>query len=70
VAIITSKTRIPLDDRWDLYVVNKGPNQTVILSIVELGTGPVTERIAINLRPDQATRIAMALASVTGRSLA
>jgi hypothetical protein len=64
---IASKTRIPLDDDWDMYVVSKGPNQPVILSVVSHGA--VEERFSIHLKPAQATRAAMALASVTGRSV-
>lgn len=66
VAII-SRTKIPLDDKWDLWVVSEGPNKPVILSVVSHGT--VEERLAIHLQPNQATRTAMALASVTGRTV-
>lgn len=61
---ITSRTKIPLDDKWVLWVVSPGPNKPVILSVVEKGA--VEERISIHLTPAQASRTAMALASVTG----
>lgn len=64
---ITTKTRIPLDDDWDLYVVNQGANQPAILSVVSHGA--VEERFAIHLQPAQSLRVAMALANVTGHTL-
>ena len=65
VAIISAKTRVPLADGWELWIVNNGPNSEVILSFSEGTDKPVRERITIHLSQRKAVQVARALAGVT-----
>lgn len=65
MAIIVSKTKVPLDDGWELWIITSGPRSEVVLSFTEGTNGPVRERITIHLTQAKAVQIARALAGLT-----
>lgn len=65
VAIIVSKTKISLDETWDLWIITSGPRSEVVISLTEGVQRPVRERITIHLSNAKAIRIARALAQLT-----
>ena len=65
MAIISSKTKVPLTDGWDLWIINNGPHAEVVLSFTEGTDKPVRERITIHLTQSKAVQIARALAGIT-----
>lgn len=69
MAIIQSKTKIPLEDGWELWIVNSGPNAEVVLSFTEGVNKPVRERITVHLTQRKAMQIARALAGVVSATL-
>ena len=66
--LLATKLKIPLDDGWDLWVINRGRHEPVILSFAEHGESPVKERIAAHLSHSKAIQLARALAGVTNQS--
>lgn len=68
MVVLATKLKIPLDDGWELYVVNQGPRAQVILSFNENSSGPVRERISVHLDHSKAIQLARALAGVTNQS--
>ena len=64
MGILSHTFKIPLDERWTLYVTYKGPNAKVILAVGD-DKGAVKERITAHLTPHQALQLARALAGIS-----
>ena len=65
MAITEHKTRVPIGDGWDLWIINRGPQSEVVLSFTDGAEGPVRERITIHLSQSKAVQVARALAGIT-----
>ena len=63
--MLSSKTKVPLSDGWELWIINNGPHSEVVLSFTEGTNKPVRERITIHLTQRKAVQIARALAGIS-----